>query len=230
MSYGPAKSMKPAGRRALAQRISRSRGKRAITDEELSMIMWHVPAGVDRLQVEADMNTMLEFRQQLRESRRLTPEERERARKIAQKAKELDELIGDLGGMGRDLKVLLRPRSKALRVELNYITETIELVTSPEWRGRPSSYKVETVDDHGNAKVMSKWRCLSPDDWFIGYGLARIYGRYFGEPAKGGRKDGEPSGKFVNFACAVTAAIGEPVVDETVLSALSKVRHSDWKE
>jgi hypothetical protein len=229
MSYGPAKSRKPAGRQALAQRISHSRGKRAITDEELSTIMWHVPAGADRLQVEADMNTMLEFREQLRKNR-LTSEERERARKIAQKARELDELIGDLGGVGRDLKVLLRQRSKALRVELNYITETIEMVTSPEWRGRPSSYKVETVDDHGNAKVMSKWRGLSPDDWFIGYGLARIYERYFGEPAKGGRKDGEPSGKFIKFACAVTAAIGKPVLDETVLSALTKVRHSDWKE
>lgn len=226
----PTKSRKPAGDQAQPRRISHSRRKRAITDGELSTIMWHLPAGINRLQVQADMNTMLEFREQLRENRRLSPEERERARKIAQKARELDELIGDLGGVGRDLKVLLRQRSKALRVELNYITETIETVTSPEWRGRPSSYKVETVDDGGNAKVMSRWRGLSPDDWFIGYGLARIYERYFGEPAKGGRKDGEPSGKFVKFACAVTATIGKPVLDETVLSALAKIRHSDWKE
>jgi chromosomal replication initiation ATPase DnaA len=29
---------------------------------------------------------------------------------------------------------------------------------------------------------------------------------------------------------ARTAAIGKPVLDETVLSALTKIRHSDWKE
>jgi hypothetical protein len=106
-----------------------------------------------------------------------------------------DEPFADFCGVGRDLQIKLR--SRAIIAELDQLIKTIETVTSTEWRGNPSSYRLEkfgtvvTIDGAGellvDGKIMSKWRGLSPKDWFVGYALAQIFERYFGEPAQGGQ-------------------------------------------
>jgi hypothetical protein len=179
-----------------------------------------------------ELNAAWEFREQMREMR-ITPEERDWARNIAKKATALRSAISEeFNGIGRDLQILLGRRPVVHVEELDYVISTIEMVTSPEWRGKPSRYF--------DASETPKWRNLSPQDWFIGVELRLIYQRCFKKTVKISRsKDGLPCGEFIDFAIAATNAFEAPLTDDaldgwqpitadTVKKAVEHAKQSEW--
>jgi len=72
---------------------------------------------------------------------------------------------------------------------------------------------------------------VRPSFWLIGKDLVNVFEKHFAKQAVRARDpDGQPDSPFVRFVTAVTAELGEPVVDETVskaMSAVAKVKTGD---
>ena len=65
---------------------------------------------------------------------------------------------------------------------------------------------------------------VRPSFWLIGKDLADVFEKHFAKPAVRTRNsDEQPDSPFVRFVTAVTAELGEPVVNETVSKAMSEV-------
>jgi len=65
---------------------------------------------------------------------------------------------------------------------------------------------------------------VRPSFWLIGNDLVKVFEKHFAKQAARTRNsDGQPDSPFVRFVTAVTAELGEPVVDETVSKAMSAV-------
>jgi hypothetical protein len=71
----------------------------------------------------------------------------------------------------------------------------------------------------GEGSSLRATLAITPTFWFLGHSLVRVYENHFLTKATRTRLEGQPSGPFIRFATGVTAALGEPFVDETVTKA-----------
>jgi len=188
-----------------------------------------VPGILDKSELREDILAAWDFYQGYKraDSKGARTERRDHAIKIAHKTNELIRLLNDPAGdwvrsrIGRLLS--LRERNEPLR-ERNEDEEIVSLASLTRSLDELLSV-VRTIERQctGTASFREVLNAR-PSFWLIGNDLVKVFEKHFAKQAARTRNsDGQPDSPFVRFVTAVTAELGEPVVDETVSKAMSAV-------
>src|SRR5262245_21441372 len=76
---------------------------------------------------------------------------------------------------------------------------------------------------HSNPVTLRRALKASPEHWFLGFDLRRIFEKHFQQRATRSRKPDGSRGPFVCFAIAVSSAQGLHVSDTTISKAMTNL-------
>jgi hypothetical protein len=182
-----------------------------------------VPGTLDKSELRKDILAAWDFYQGYKRdaSKGARTERRERATKIAHKTSELIHLLNDpaedwvRSRIGRLLSLRKRKEDEKIASLASLMRSLGDLLSV-----------VGTIERQctGTASFREVLNDVRPSFWLIGNDLVNVFEKHFAKQAGRTRNsDGQPDSPFVRFVTAVTAELGEPVVDETVSKAMSAV-------
>jgi hypothetical protein len=186
-----------------------------------------VPGTLDKSELRKDILAAWDFYQGYKRdaSKGARTERRERATKIAHKASELIHLLNDPAEdwvRSRIGRLLLRKRREDKKIaSLASLTRSLGDLLSVV-----GAIERQCTGTASFREVLN----VRPSFWFIGDGLVNVFEKHFAKAGRTRNSAGRPDSPFVRFVTAVTAELGEPVVDETVskaMSAVAKVKTDD---